>query len=126
MDDAVRLKPLELRKVEIDFGDARIHGNPRAPEYSHVLNGVSALLPDLEAFLNKVVRMVAQQLPEDADELLRDVRNFTWQEGRHAKMHAKFNELLLAEPGYEWLKPDQENLKRDYERFLREKGLQFC
>jgi hypothetical protein len=126
MDPAIRDKPLELRKVEIDFSDAKIHGNPAAPEYSHILNGVSALLPDLEAFLNKVVRSVAQQLPEDAAELRKDVRNFTWQEGRHAKMHAKFNELLLAEPGYEWLRADQERLKQDYERFLRDKGLRFC
>src|ERR1700761_454717 len=69
MDPAIRDKPLELRKVEIDFSNAKIHGNPAAPEYSHILNGVSALLPDLEAFLNKVVRSVAQQLPEDAVEL---------------------------------------------------------
>lgn len=115
-----------LRKVEIDFSDAKIHGNPRAPEYSHILNGVSVLLPDLEAFLNKTVRAVAKKLPEDAVELHRDAGLFTWQEGRHARMHAKFNELLYAEPGYEWLKADLEKMAADYRRFEKEKGLQFC
>lgn len=115
-----------LRKVEIDFSDAKIHGNPRAPEYSHILNGVSVLLPDLEAFLNRTVRHGAKQLPADAHDLRQDVNLFTWQEGRHARMHGKFNKLLESEPGYEFLDGMLAKMYEDYQRFEKVKGPQFC
>jgi hypothetical protein len=92
-----------------------------------MLNGVSCVLVDLEGFLNRIVRHHAKQLPDDDyAELKRDAERFCWQEGRHTRVHMSFNELLYAEPGYEWLKPKQAKMKADYARFARDKGYQFC
>jgi predicted metal-dependent hydrolase len=115
---------LQLRKVDIDFSDAKIHWNPAGPEFSHLFNAFSILAPSLEPFLIKTMRQFKERLPESAEQLRRDVDLFNSQEGRHYRMHMKFNKVLYA-AGYDTAESEA-NLKADYERFFTEKGLKFC
>ena len=115
---------LKLRKVDIDFSDATVHWNPEYPEFSHVFNAFSIGAPHIEPFLIKVMRQVRERIPESGADLLRDIELFNSQEGRHYRMHMKFN-TVLHEAGYD-TRESEENLKADYKRFLDEKGLKFC
>lgn len=115
---------LKLRKVDIDFSDAKVHWNPTCPEFSHVFNAFSLGAPLIEPFLIKVMRQAKEKLPESETELLRDIDLFNSQEGRHYRMHMKFNQVLHDE-GYD-TKEAEERLKADYKRYLDEKGLKFC
>jgi predicted metal-dependent hydrolase len=116
---------LKLRKVDIDFSDAKVHWNPDCPEFSHVFNAFSVGAPCIEPFLIKVMRQVNEQLPESAlPQLRRDIELFNSQEGRHYRMHMKFN-TVLHDAGYD-TRESEAALKADYKRFLDEKGLKFC
>ena len=46
---------LTVRKVDIDFSKAKIHWNPKEPEYAQLLNGLSSGFPLLEPFLHRPV-----------------------------------------------------------------------
>lgn len=93
-----------VRNPHVDVHDVPRHwfgGNPIA---THVANGVNLLFPAGERFF---VRSVRHYLDDLESEMLRArVRGFFGQEGRHAKEHEGFNQVLEAQ-GYE------------VERFLR-------
>ena len=114
---------LQVRKVNIDFGQAQIHWNPDGPEFSHLFNAFSVLAPSLEPFLIKVMRACEDRLPEHLVELRADIALFNAQEGRHHRMHSKFNKVLNA-AGYDFA-ASEVALKADYERFLNVKGINF-
>jgi hypothetical protein len=116
---------LDRRKVEIDFSDARIHGNARAPEFSQFWNGMSSMVPYLEGFLNRSVRSAVPLLPEHAKHLKAQADWFTWQEGRHTKLHLQLNDKLHRE-AYDWLVADEQGIKADFERFFTVKGPKFA
>ena len=116
---------MELRKVEIDFSDAKVHWNPSEPEYSHFLNGLSSAIPYLEPFAIKVLRQAKEKLPPSAAGLRTEIDLFVGQEGRHHRLHARFNKVL-REAGYEKLAKEEERLKADYARYLEHKDLKFC
>lgn len=111
---------MQVRKVELDFGDAKIHWNPKEPEYAQLLNGLSSGFPLLEPFLIKVVKQAKKQAPEH---MHRDIDLFVGQEARHYKQHAKFNKLLY-EAGYQ-LDPVMAKLAKSYEKALSKKSLKF-
>ncbi|GAA0611974.1 hypothetical protein GCM10009547_12510 [Sporichthya brevicatena] len=115
---------LKVRKVTIDFSDAKIHWNPTGPEFSHVFNAFSSLAPELEPYLIKVMREAKTRVPATEHALLADIDLFNMQEARHYRMHAQFNKLLY-EAGYE-LTESEAKLRADYERFLTKKGPKFC
>jgi len=114
---------LKLRKVEIDFSDAKIHWNPEYPEFSHLFNAFSLVAAHIEPYLIKVMRQISDRLPESAAELRRDADLFNSQEGRHYRMHIKFN-TLMNEAGYD-TKAAEARLKADFKRFLDEKDIKF-
>jgi uncharacterized protein len=114
---------LKLRKVEIDFSDAKIHWNRECPEFSHVFNAFSLVAAHIEPYLIKVMRQIRDQLPESATDLRRDVDLFNSQEGRHYRMHMKFN-TLMNESGYD-TRESEARLKADFRRFLDEKDVRF-
>ena len=60
---------LKLRKVDIDFSDAKIHWNPQYPEFSHVFNAFSVGAPCIEPFLIKVMRQILKIRKMDKDDL---------------------------------------------------------
>ena len=111
---------MQVRKVELDFSNAKIHWNPKQPEYAQLLNGLSSGFPLLEPFLIKVIRQAKKEVPES---MHRDIDLFIGQEGRHYKQHAKFNKLLY-EAGYE-LKPVMDKLGKGYEKSLAKRSLKF-
>jgi predicted metal-dependent hydrolase len=111
---------LTVRKVDIDFSQAKIHWNPKEPEYAQLLNGLSSGFPLLEPFLIKVVRQARELAPEH---MKKDIDLFIAQEGRHFKQHAKFNQLLY-DAGYD-LDPVMKELQAGYERCLTKKSLKF-
>lgn len=115
---------MELRKVEIDFSDAKVDWAAGDPEYAHLFNGISSMVPYLEVMLNKSVRAAKAKLDEDETELRRDADMFCWQEGRHTKLHLQFNELLQRT--YPWLEADQAAIRADFDRFLNVKGPKFA
>ena len=111
---------LTVRKVDIDFSQAKIHWNPEEPEYAQLLNGLSSGFPLLEPFLIKVIRQAKEVAPEHMQKKL---ELFIAQEGRHYKQHAKWNHLL-GEAGYE-LQPVLDKLAKSYEKSLAKRSLQF-
>ena len=116
---------MEARKVDLDFSHAKVFWNPAEPEYCQLLNAISSMLPYLEPLLIKAVRAAGELLPAStAAEFRRDVSLFVAQEGRHFRMHKRFNDVLLAE-GYDWLPPMVEGMRADFDRFFDEKGLKF-
>jgi predicted metal-dependent hydrolase len=112
---------MKVRKVEIDFSDAKVHWVESQPEYSQLFNAISTAVPYLEPFLIKTVRECQPKLT--SEELRRDVDLFIAQEARHFKLHGRFNRLV-RDAGYP-IKADEEGIKADYERFWKDKGLKF-
>jgi uncharacterized protein len=111
---------LTVRKVDIDFSDAKINWCPQEPEYAQLLNGLSSGFPLLEPFLIKVIRRAKEQAPAH---MQKELDLFIAQEGRHYKQHAKFNQLLY-DAGYD-LAPVMKKLGDGYERSLAKKSIQF-
>lgn len=111
---------MQVRKVDLDFSCAKIHWNPREPEYAQLLNGLSSGFPLLEPFLIKVVREARHLAPLS---MQRDIELFIGQEARHYVQHAKFNKLLY-DAGYD-LRPVMDKLARSYERALATRSLKF-
>lgn len=116
---------MELRKVDIDFSDAKVHWSRNEPEYSQLLNAISSLIPGLETLLIKAVRDAQSRLPETAAALRRDAEIFAGQEARHTKMHRRFNNLL-ENSGYGWLKAAETKINADFRRFIEVKGPKFA
>ena len=114
---------MELRRVELDFSDAEVRWTPNEPEYAHLFNAVSSYVPYLEGMMNKAVMTLEKQLPAGAEGLRHDVRNFTWQEGRHARLHMQYNYLL--QDAYPWLEAEQKKIRADFTRFVEQKGPKF-
>jgi uncharacterized protein len=112
---------MQVRKVDIDFSDAKIHWNPTWPEYSQFLNGMATGFPYLEPYLIKVIRQAAKFAPP---EMQKDVELLCGQEGQHYKQHAKFNKKLFTEGGYD-TSDIEEKLQQSYEKCLKTKSLKF-
>jgi hypothetical protein len=95
-------KPVTTRPVRLPF-DASIPkrwlaGNATA---THVSNGVNLLFPYGERFFVRSVKHYLEQLQNDGEtELVAQIRGFFGQEGRHAREHERFFEILRGQ-GYE-------------------------
>jgi predicted metal-dependent hydrolase len=115
-----------VRKVELDFSDAKIRWAEDQPEFCHLLNATSSFLHHLESFLNKAVRQSRKEFDAAAHPALdTDVSMFCAQEGWHAKLHAQYN-TKLVESGYPWIGPAADNMRDDFSRFLATKSPRWC
>ncbi|NMO17738.1 metal-dependent hydrolase [Pyxidicoccus fallax] len=108
--DAERIRPRLHLKFPFDASFPRIwhhHG----PGSTHLWNGLNLLFPQGERFF---VRSVNHYLPrlEDAPELRAQVKAFFSQEGKHAREHQAYIELLESQ-GY-----DVSGFMAMYQRFL--------
>lgn len=114
-----------IRRIAFEYpSDLKAHWHPERPEWSQMVNGASLLMPYLEPYLIQGIR---DALPHITDEkLAEEARGYMGQEAHHYKQHRRFNELLLAKGGgYEKLREYEALLEADYERYRREKNLDF-
>jgi hypothetical protein len=118
---------IQVRKVEIDFSDAKVHWSVGQPEYSQLFNALSVAVPYLEPYLIKIMRPIKEMVPAENVKLREDIDLFVGQEARHFKLHMQSNRRL-REAGYD-IGPWEQKAKADYERFLAKGpkfGLAYC
>ncbi|MEM9174011.1 MAG: metal-dependent hydrolase [Myxococcota bacterium] len=115
---------LTPRRPRIDFADADPVWLPIAPRFAHQQNGASLLMPYLEPFLIRVIKTARVELEEKAPHLVPDVDVFCRQEANHYKLHAAYNRELLQQ--YPGLDAFEAEIREDFERFLPERGLEWC
>lgn len=109
------------RLPDIDFSQADGHWLPAVPAFGHQLNGASLLLPYLEPYLIKVMKVARPQLLERAPELVEDVDVFNRQEANHFRVHAQYNKVLCEQ--YPGLDAFEAEIRADFKRFFDEKPL---
>ena len=114
---------MQARLPEIDFTQADAHWFPSVPEFGHRMNGGSLLLPYLEPYLIRVMKMARPRIAEVAPELLHDLDVFNRQEANHYKLHAAYNKVMRAQ--YPGLEPFEAEIKADFQRFLAEESLEW-
>jgi predicted metal-dependent hydrolase len=90
--------PIQIRAPRFDFSDVPAHWLAGHPVATHVFNGMNLVFPDGERFFIDAVREHLAELDDEA--LVRQVRGFFGQEGRHAQEHERYFEALEAQ-GYE-------------------------
>jgi hypothetical protein len=115
--NAITVRKMDFRFEEID--PVFIEGNP---DRSFGLIGLSLLLPYLEPYLIRTMKVAKKQI--DDPKLVDELERFCAQEGHHFQMHMRFNEALRRErfPELEKLEAD---LSADYQRFSKTKSLRF-
>jgi len=112
---------MRARLPRIDFGSADAHWIPAAPELAHQLNGASLVLPHLEPYLIKVMKVARSRVAEVAPEILDDLDVFNHQEANHFKVHAAYNRVMREQyPGLEGFEAE---IRADFEGFFAEKPL---
>jgi len=116
-------KELPVRRIPFEFpDDIDPHWNRAKPEWSHMVNGASLVMPFLEPYLIKAVRM---GLGNIEDPNLRAVASeYCAQEGQHYRQHKRFNDVLIA-AGYPQLTALEERMERAYARLLERRSLKF-
>ena len=117
------MSDLVVRRIPFEFPeDLEPHWNPSKPEWSHMVNGASLVMPYLEPYLIQGIRRGLKQID---DPVLLDVaKDYCAQEGQHYRQHKRFNELL-ASKGYPELRGHEEEMERTYARFLERRSLRF-
>ena len=117
------MSDLVVRRIPFEFPeDLDPHWNPTKPEWGHMVNGASLVMPYLEPYLIQAIRKGLKQID---DPLLRDVaKDYCGQEGQHYRQHKRFNDLL-ASKGYPDLRQHEEEMERTYTRFLERRSLRF-
>ncbi|MCG8592614.1 MAG: metal-dependent hydrolase [Proteobacteria bacterium] len=116
MDTTGRLAPgsrleIPIRAPHFDFSDVPHHWLAGNAVATHVFNGMNLVFPDGERFFIQAVREHLPQLEDEA--LVRQVRGFFGQEGRHAYEHERYFEALEAQ-GY-----DLEGFLRRFRGFMK-------
>jgi len=107
-----------VRRVQFEFpDDLAAHWHPSRPEWSHVVNAGSLLMPYLEPFLIEAIREAIPQLRDPA--LAAEARGYVGQEAHHFRQHRRFNDRLVA-LGYDGIRDYEAQLEREYEALSRE------
>jgi predicted metal-dependent hydrolase len=112
---------VKARLPKIDFSSADAHWMPAAPALAHQLNGASLLLPYLEPYLIKTMKVARPRIAEVAPELLDDLDTFNRQEANHFRVHAAYNRVMCEQ--YPGLDVFEAEIRADFLRFSAEKSL---
>jgi predicted metal-dependent hydrolase len=106
-----------VRRLPFEFpDDIQPHWIPGNPEFAHMANGASVVMPYLEPFLIRSLRDGLAQVKDP--QLLADGASFIGQEGQHFRAHRRFNDLLKAK-GYEELAEVEALMERRYAQLGR-------
>jgi len=92
------------------------------PEESYALIAFSLLLPYLEPYLIRTMKVARKQVRDPA--LREDVDRFNAQEGQHFRQHQRFNQVIRSK-GFPRLAELEDELRGDYQRFSEERSLRF-
>lgn len=92
------------------------------PEDSYGLVGLSLLLPYLEPYLIRTMKLAKQQITDP--DLRADLEKFSAQEGQHYRQHIRFNEAIRGF-GFPGLRELEAELDADYRRFSETKSLRW-
>ncbi len=105
---------ITVRRPAFEFADdISPHWIPGKPEFAHMVNGASVVMPYLEPFLIRSLREGLRHVQDP--ELLADGAGFIGQEGQHFQAHRRFNELLKRK-GYGALADLEADMERHYAR----------
>ncbi len=108
---------MRARQPALDFGASLPHWT-RDIELSHMLNGISVVVMELEPFMNRVMRRARNELPAD-DPLYGDLETFVRQEANHTLLHRQYNQALY-DAGYQGIEEIERMMREDYTRYLKE------
>jgi hypothetical protein len=115
-EPGTEISNLVPRRVSVDFTGVRADWNQVYPEFGHLTNAMSTMLPFMEPFFIKTMRTAKKQLPPGPSALKRDIDLFNFQEGRHYSNHSRLNDVIRA--GYpEPISAGEERLRADYRDF---------
>jgi uncharacterized protein len=114
---------MKVRKPNFAFETALPHWSWHR-EFAQANNAASTTLPQLEPYLNRVMRKAKERIPGDQQQLIAAIEIFIRQEANHYQLHQRYNDCLYR-AGYESLHRFENKLKADYEHFLNNKSLRF-
>ena len=112
---------MRARLPQIDFAGADAHWIPAVPGLAHQLNGASLVLPYLEPYLIKVMKVARSRIADVAPEILDDIEVFNHQEANHFKVHAAYNRVMREQ--YPGLEDFEAEIRADFEGFSAERSL---
>jgi len=117
------MNEITVRKMEFDFPEeidpVFIEGSP---EESYSSIGLSLLLPYLEPYLIRTMKVAKKQITDP--ELIDDLERFSAQEGHHYRQHMRFNAAIRRQ-GFPELAELEAKLEADYQRFSKTRSLRF-
>lgn len=115
------------RKVDFDFPeDTPLYMVPGMPRVSLFVAAFSLTMPYLEPYLIRMYLKAAELV--DDEELKADMKLFSQQEGNHYRNHARINEIVRGKFDDETaqkLLNIENDLKKDYEDFLKNRSMRF-
>lgn len=121
------MSEINVRKIQFEFPeDLPVLAVPEDFNRSMALLGVSMTLPHLEPYLIRTMRVAMKDL-EDED-LRRDMKDFSAQEGFHYRNHAIINELICSKLSPQTAKDVraiEAEMETDYRRFTKENSLRW-
>ena len=115
--------PLTVRKPDIARSDADVNWSP-VPEFAHILNGASVVIPYVENYLNNVMNEVRRDCCESDPALAEEISLFIRQEAMHSRYHAAFNKLMF-DTGYDGLQSVIDRTVADLQRQRVRRSLAF-
>jgi predicted metal-dependent hydrolase len=114
---------VKVRFPKFDFSQIKAHWAPNR-EFAQGFNASSLIPAHVEPYLLKVMKVAQGKVDQSNVRLVEEIDIFCKQEMQHMKHHLAFNKVLRAQ-GYEGLKPLEDAIEADYERFLKTKSLRF-
>lgn len=114
---------LTARKPDIAVPEATVNWSP-VPEFAHINNGASVLIPYVEHYLNNVMNEVRTKHCDGDPALAEEIAEFIRQETVHARYHVAFNKQMF-DAGYEGLKPLIDETVHDLQEMRKRRSLAF-
>lgn len=114
---------MQVRFPKFDFSKFRAHW-ARNPEFAQSYNAFSVVPAYIEPYLVKVMTLAKEHVDPKHAALHADIAVFNKQEFQHCKQHIAFNKFMHRN-GYAGMLEIENEVKADYERFLKTKSLKF-